>query len=131
MLASFLEHGHPLQVSPAVLEIGFPAGSFQLSRLNPGTRRIAEEYAGRWHCIEYETQLNTPGNEDGLSRLWIDDELEVEVLHQNFVERFADYGINSVYLESYWNTGSPAATPQSRVFDNLVVSTERVGCGRL
>ena len=33
MLASFLEHGHPLQVSPAVLEIGFPAGSFQLSRL--------------------------------------------------------------------------------------------------
>jgi len=33
MLASFLEHGHPLQVSPALLEIGFPGGSFQLSRL--------------------------------------------------------------------------------------------------
>lgn len=33
MLASFLEHGHPLKVSPALLELGFPAGSFQLSRL--------------------------------------------------------------------------------------------------
>lgn len=33
MLASFLEHGHPLKVSPALLEIGFTAGSFQLSRL--------------------------------------------------------------------------------------------------
>lgn len=33
MLASFLEHGHPLQASPALLEIGFPGGSFQLSRL--------------------------------------------------------------------------------------------------
>ncbi|HEY6872282.1 MAG TPA: DNA polymerase III subunit gamma/tau [Geobacteraceae bacterium] len=33
MLASFLEHGHPLKVSPTLLEIGFTAGSFQLSRL--------------------------------------------------------------------------------------------------
>jgi len=33
MLASFLEHGHPLTVSASLLEIGFPAGSFQLSRL--------------------------------------------------------------------------------------------------
>jgi DNA polymerase III subunit gamma/tau len=33
MLASFLEHGHPLKVEPALLELGYPAGSFQLSRL--------------------------------------------------------------------------------------------------
>ena len=33
MLASFLAHGHPLKVSPTLLELGFPAGSFQLSRL--------------------------------------------------------------------------------------------------
>ena len=33
MLASFLEHGHPLKISPALLELGFSAGSFQLSRL--------------------------------------------------------------------------------------------------
>jgi DNA polymerase-3 subunit gamma/tau len=33
MLASFLEHGHPLKVSPDLLELGYPAGSFHLSRL--------------------------------------------------------------------------------------------------
>ena len=33
LLASSLEHGHPLRVSATQLEIGFPAGSFQLSRL--------------------------------------------------------------------------------------------------
>ncbi len=33
MLASLLEHAHPLRVSAAQLEMGFPAGSFQLSRL--------------------------------------------------------------------------------------------------
>ena len=32
-LASFLEHGHPLKVSPALLEIGFLADSFQLKSL--------------------------------------------------------------------------------------------------
>ena len=33
MLASFLEHGRPLRVTATLLEIGFPAGSFQLSSL--------------------------------------------------------------------------------------------------
>jgi DNA polymerase III subunit gamma/tau len=33
MLASFLEHGRPLRVSAMILEIGFTAGSFQLSSL--------------------------------------------------------------------------------------------------
>jgi len=33
MLASFLDHGHPLRVSATLLEIGFPEGSFQLNSL--------------------------------------------------------------------------------------------------
>jgi DNA polymerase-3 subunit gamma/tau len=33
MLASLLENGHPLMVSATQLEIGFPAASFQISRL--------------------------------------------------------------------------------------------------
>jgi DNA polymerase-3 subunit gamma/tau len=33
MLASLLDHGHPLQVSATLLEIGFPEGSFQLNSL--------------------------------------------------------------------------------------------------
>lgn len=33
MLASLLEHAHPLSVSPNLMELGFPAGSFQLGQL--------------------------------------------------------------------------------------------------
>ncbi|MCM2359581.1 MAG: DNA polymerase III subunit gamma/tau [Geobacteraceae bacterium] len=37
MLASLLEHGHPFKVSPVLLELGFPADSFQLKSLKePG-----------------------------------------------------------------------------------------------
>ena len=49
MLASFLEHGHPMKISPALLELGFPARSFQLSRLrDPDAaaelRSLAKDY---------------------------------------------------------------------------------------
>ena len=32
-LGSLLEHGHPLQISPSLIKIGFPAGSFGLTAL--------------------------------------------------------------------------------------------------
>jgi DNA polymerase-3 subunit gamma/tau len=49
LLASFLEHGHPLRVCATQLEIGFPGASFQLSRLqDPETmmelRGLAKAY---------------------------------------------------------------------------------------
>jgi DNA polymerase-3 subunit gamma/tau len=49
LLASSLEHGHPLRVSATQLEIGFPVASFQLSRLqDPETmtelRGLAKTY---------------------------------------------------------------------------------------
>jgi len=31
-----------------------------------------------------------------------------------------------VFFENYWNDGAPAA--QERDLDNIVVSTERIGC---
>jgi hypothetical protein len=36
------------------------------------------------------------------------------------------YGFNAALLENYWNVRSPKA--QERYFDNLVVSTEQIGC---
>lgn len=38
----------------------------------------------------------------------------------------SEYGINTVFLEHYWNGGAPRA--QERYFDNFVVSTQRIGC---
>jgi len=37
-----------------------------------------------------------------------------------------EYGISTVFLENYWNDGSPQL--QERTFDSFVVSTRRIGC---
>jgi len=44
----------------------------------------------------------------------------------NFVDSYTDYGINAIFIENYWNSGSPKE--QQRYFDNFVVSTKRIGC---
>jgi hypothetical protein len=38
-----------------------------------------------------------------------------------------NYMINAVLFENYWNAGSPVT--QERYFDNIVISTSRIGCG--
>jgi hypothetical protein len=93
-----------------------------------GTANVFDRAKFEWVCIEYQTKLNTPGNNDGESRVWVDDVLDQEKTGQNFVENFTTYGINSASAESYWNAGSPNPDLQTRVFDNYVVSTERIAC---
>ncbi len=83
--------------------------------------------AGTWYCVEARARLNDAGSENGVFQLWIDDVLEAESLDLNWVGAYNDFGINAVFIENYWNDGSPA--DQERYFDDLVVSTDRIGCG--
>jgi hypothetical protein len=92
------------------------------------TRLFDAERAGRWHCVEAHVQLNDPGRANGVFELWIDGARDARRERLDWVGRFSAYGVNAVFLENYWNDGSPAA--QSRVFDNFVVSRERIGCTR-
>ncbi len=79
---------------------------------------------GRWTCFEMEVQLNTPGQSDGLYRLWADDTLLAERtsvdLRGNTSEK-----INEAMRDCYWNGGSPKA--QNRYYDNFVISTKKIG----
>ena len=43
------------------------------------------------------------------------------------ITQYQEYGLNAVFLENWWNAGSPVA--QERYLDNFVISTERIGCG--
>ena len=87
-------------------------------------------HAGKWYCIEAHVKLDDPGTSNGVFELWIDDWLEARRDHLAWLGRAQRaYGINTVFLENYWNAGSPAS--QSRYFDNFVVSTRRIGCGRI
>src|SRR5690606_23392258 len=81
---------------------------------------------GRWHCVEAHVKLNTAGRSDGEFRMWVNGALDAERTGLNWVGSYDAYGINAVFFENYWNSGSPKA--QERYFDNIVVSTERIGC---
>jgi len=88
---------------------------------------FADARVGPWHCIEAQVRLNDAASANGEFRVWIDDALDAERTSLNWVGAYDDFGINVVTLDNYWNAGAPRA--QSRYFDNLVVSTTRIGCG--
>ncbi|UCD51671.1 MAG: hypothetical protein JSW27_03385 [Phycisphaerales bacterium] len=90
------------------------------------TPLFATENADTWFCIEAHVRLNDPGQSNGVQEFWIDGKLEARRTGLNFVDTYTDYGINAVYLENYWNAGSPQL--QERYFDSFVVSTKRIGC---
>ena len=66
------------------------------------------------------------GQSDGVFELWIDGVLEASRTGLNWLGSYSAYGLNAIFLESYWNAGSPVA--QERYFDDFVVSETRVGC---
>ena len=87
---------------------------------------FAPSNVGIWHCIEARARLNDAGMNNGVTELWIDGVMDASRSGLNFLGSFDTYGLNAIYLENYWNAGSPAA--QERYFDNFVVSTSRIGC---
>ncbi len=93
-----------------------PSSEFRIS---------ATEESGYWVLVESRARLNTPGESDGINQLWIDGRLEAERTNLNFRGNYTKHGINAVFLESYWNSGSPKN--QGRWFDNFVVSSKPIG----
>ena len=80
----------------------------------------------QWYCIEAHVRLNDPGYSNGVQEFWIDGQLEARREGLDFVRSYTAYGINAVFFENYWNSGSPRQ--QERYFDNIVVSTQPIGC---
>jgi len=87
---------------------------------------FAAASAGAWRCIEAHAKLNDPGAANGVFELWVDGRPEARREGLNWVGSYSAYGWNAVFLENYWNGGSPRT--QERYFDNFVVSTRPIGC---
>ena len=85
----------------------------------------ATEESGRWVCVESRLKLNTPGKKDGYAALWIDGRLDTERNSMDFRGTYTDHTINAIFLEAYWNQGSPV--DQYRWYDDFVVSTKPIG----
>jgi hypothetical protein len=78
---------------------------------------------GVWTCLEFEVQGNTPGSSNGFERVWINDVLRGEVLNRRWRDT-TNLKTNAFQLTF---SASPAVTSHMWV-DNIVVSTERIGC---
>jgi hypothetical protein len=62
----------------------------------------------------------------GVQELWIDGVLDAQKTGLNLVGTYSTYGINIFSVENYMNAGTGQS--QYRDWDNLVLSTTRVGC---
>ncbi len=93
-----------------------PAGKFPIH---------STEESGRWVCVEAHLKLNTPGKKDGTAHVWVDGRPDGERTGMDFRGTYTGKGINAVFLEAYWNDGSPV--DQSRWYDDFVVSTKPIG----
>ncbi len=80
----------------------------------------------QWLCVEAHVRLNDSGQTNGLHEFWMGGTLEARREGLNFLGGYKEYGINAVFFENYWNSGSPRL--QERTLDNIVVSTQRIGC---
>ena len=89
---------------------------------------FATSESGKWVCVEAAATLNTPGQADGTFLLWIDGRLDAVREGLNWTGSWRERGINAVFLENYWNDGSPVE--QARYFDDFVVSTQPIGLAR-
>lgn len=135
MIAHVWSSGEALTLDPAT---GVRGDRIATSRYNdfPNLRWLGNKPAsqfklhstqesGRWVCVEARARLNTPGKKDGLNQLWIDGRLEAERKNVDWRGNYTGHGINAVFLETYWNDGSPVT--QSRWIDNFVISTRPIG----
>ena len=93
---------------------------------NGTTAIFATTNSGRWFCIEAHVKLNDPGQSNGIQEFWIDGSLEARGEGYDFVRSYTEYAINAVFFENHWNDGS--VKEQERYFDNIVVSTQPIGC---
>ena len=79
---------------------------------------------GEWFCFEMMMEANTPGAADGEMTYWINDELGHHVDGMRW--RTTDsLQLNRVRLQHYIESSDQ---PQRVWFDDVVVSTERIGC---
>ena len=87
---------------------------------------FAAGHHGQWYCVEAHMRLNSPGASDGVLEVAVNGMPQGHRSGLNYVGSYAEYGINAVYVENYWNAGSAAS--QDRYIDNFVVSTAPIGC---
>lgn len=85
---------------------------------------------GRWHCVEGMVAMNTPGQNDGLLRGWLDGDLQLRRSNIAYLRSGeGDMGVRHMWHNVYFGGSWSTPNPLSLLYDEVVVSTTgRVGC---
>jgi hypothetical protein len=82
---------------------------------------------GEWVCLEIMMKLNTAGSADGEMAFWVNDSLALQVAGMHWRDA-PELQLNKAWLQHYISSGD--ATESNRVwFDDMVVSTQKIGAG--
>lgn len=83
-------------------------------------------HRNRWYCLEQYLRMNTPGQNDGVIRAWVDGRLSFEKTDFSFRT------VDTLHIEEIWMNvyhGGTAVSPYDQHFfiDNVVIATSYVG----
>ncbi len=80
----------------------------------------------RWYSVETYVQLNTPGNNDGILRGWVDGRLAYERLDWRW--RDVDtLKVEQIWMNIYHGGGGVPPTDLHLYIDNVVIASEYIG----
>lgn len=80
----------------------------------------------RWYAIEQYLKLNSPGENNGVFKAWIDGHLVYERLELNF-RIVDDLRIESIWLNVYHGGVKPSPQDMSLYIDNVVIARKYIG----
>ena len=86
---------------------------------NQGT--IASIHPNVWHEVKIRAKTNTPGEENGIIQMWIDDILVTSYENIVFCTIDAGYGWNTFGISGYDNPSSP--DDKQQYWDDLTISS--------
>lgn len=87
---------------------------------------------GAWNHIEVYHKLNTPGQNDGVMRGWLNGQLAIDITDNGDYRQSdeEDIKLNSIYLSTFFGGSSDDFKPTKDLyayFDDFVVSKNRIG----
>ena len=81
---------------------------------------------GRWACLEMHVRLNTPGENDGVLRAWVDGVLSMERTDMRFRD-VDSLRIERIWMNIYHGGTAPSPYDQHAFIDHVVVARSYIG----
>ncbi|MFD2563892.1 polysaccharide lyase [Aquimarina rubra] len=87
---------------------------------------------GKWHQVEMYHKLNTPGQNNGIMKGWLDGQLALNITNNGDYRQpgEGDIHLNSIYLSTFFGGSDETFQPTKDVyayFDDFKVSKNRIG----